>query len=100
MSNEQQKQNDAKPQLTRIPLDAVWFPTEQFHDFPGGNSIQPMLCFGAPKQKGRQYFLGYFVPSYQVVEIEWYRKEGDEAEFFMIPMSAVKKIKRNATRKA
>jgi hypothetical protein len=98
MTDTASKSNDtaAKPQLTRIPLDAVWFPAEEPMDLPGGNAIQPMLNFGLPKVKGRQYFLGYFVPSYQVVDIEWYRKEGDEAEYFSIPMSAVKKIKRSS----
>lgn len=96
MSNDtKQQSNDVKPQLTRIALDAVWFPADEPQDFAGGNAIAPMLNFGTAKQKGRQYFLGYFVPSYQVVDIEWYRKEGDEPEYYSVPMSAVKKMKRS-----
>lgn len=100
MSNEAAAKNDAaaKPQLTRIQLDRVEFNGTQ--DFPGGNGIQPALNFGPPKAKGRQFFLGWFVPSYQVVTIEWYRQEGTEPEVFDVPMSGVAKTKRSAARKA
>jgi hypothetical protein len=95
MTDTASKSNDtaAKPQLTRIPLDAVWF-IEQI-DLPGGNAIQPMVSFGPAKVKGRQYFQGYFVPSYQVIDIEWYLKEGDEPQYLSVPMSRVVKMKRS-----
>lgn len=96
MSNENGS-NGSRPQLTRIPLDRVWFTIEQ--DFPGGNAIQPSIEFGQPKVKGRQFFLGYFVPSYQVVDIEWYRNEDTDAEHFSIPVSAVKRMKRGAAKR-
>jgi hypothetical protein len=94
MSNDKSNENAPKPQLTRIPLDQAWFTGNEGLDFPGGNAITHSLVFGQPKVKGRQYFLGYFVPSYQVVDIEYYRGE-EEPEMFSVPMSAVRKIKRS-----
>jgi hypothetical protein len=93
MSNEA-KNNEAPKPLTRIPLDQVWF--EGTQDLPGGNAIQETCVFGLPKVKGRQYFLGWFVPSYQVVQIEFYaRGETAEPDTFDVPMSAVRKTKRS-----
>ena len=90
------KNNDSapKPQLTRIPLEQVWFRGDEGVDFPGGNAIQHGLIFGPPKHKGHQYFLGYFVPSYQVVTVEYYSRGEEEPEVFDVPMSSVKKTKR------
>ena len=89
------KNETTKPQLTRLQLDRVWFTEEQ--DFPGGNnSITPSLIFGVAKQKNRQYFLGWFVPSFQVVQIEWYQDDEHEPELFSVPMSSVKRVKHSA----
>lgn len=81
----------AKPQITRLPLLQIWLADSQ--DFPGGHAIQSSLLFGKPKIKGRQYFMGWFVPSYQVVEIEWYANEDAKPDRLGVPMASVKKYK-------
>ena len=87
--------NQNQPKLTRIPLDQVTFLSGKEPDLPGGNANAPAVNFGPAKVKGRQFFLGYFVPSYQVIDIEWYRTEDDDPEHFAIPMSSVKRFKRS-----
>jgi hypothetical protein len=80
-----------RPQLTRIPLSQFWLHEQT--DFPGGYAMQSSLLLGKPKVSGRPYFLGWFVPSYQVIEIEWHAKEGESPDRMGVPMAAVKKYK-------
>lgn len=86
--------NTPKPQLTRIPLDQVTFTAGNEQDLPGLGAVAPSVAFGLPKVAGRQYYLGFFVPSYQVVDIEYHRPK-EEPLMFMVPLTAIRAMKRN-----
>lgn len=76
-------------QPTRIPVSKVWFHGPM--DLPGGNSIAEVVVCGPAKIVGRQYFLAYFIPAHQVIELEWYRDSNSEPERDRISMSYVKR---------
>jgi len=57
----------------RIALERVWF--KEVQDFPGGNGVAPSVIVEPQKHAGRQFFKAFFVPSFQIVEVEWYQDE-------------------------
>lgn len=75
---------------TKIPVTRVWL-REQI-DMPGGHAIMERLDCLPQTAPGRQFFVGRFVPAYQVIEIEWYKTEKTEPYRTAIPLAFVKRF--------
>lgn len=55
-------------------------------DLPGNAQVKFVTC--GQTAAGRQYFLAYFVPAHQVIELEHYKHEKAEPFRRRIPISA------------
>lgn len=85
-----QKQQEGPRGPARIKLSLVDFRESQ--DFPGGNSLAWQIDCGPQKAKGRQFFVGWFIPAWQVIELEWYADEKTKPRRFMLPMALIKRF--------
>jgi hypothetical protein len=81
------------PKAFRIPLTRIVL--NEAEDLPGGNSIAHDIDFAPPKP-GRQYFIGFFVPAWQVIECFYFKTDKTEPVRFLLPLARVKRIFANA----
>lgn len=75
--------------LTKIPVTKVWL-REQL-DLPGGNVMERLDCL-PQKAPGRSFYIAFFVPSHQVIELQWWKTEKTEPHLTRLPLSFVKKF--------
>lgn len=83
-----QKQEMRGP--ARIKLSTVHFHDSE--DFPGGNTLQYSLDCTGPKVQGRQFFVGWFIPAWQIVEIEYHANDKAPPRVFRYPVARIKRF--------
>jgi hypothetical protein len=86
MSDAQKQQEPKGP--TRIPVRKIWLHEGVVVTFFGGRTFMNAIDCSPQSTPGREFGVAYFVPSQQVLEVEWYRNERTEPYRKRIPVGS------------